>query len=247
MIKFFRHIRQNLLVKGKTGKYLKYALGEIILVVLGILIALQIDNWNENNKLETRTQDYYHQLLEDLKKDQDFALMIIKMFEERRQAYDNYKKEFYSASLKPRDVYDHLFKLNTHSEQLIFNSNTMEALKNSGDIVLIAPEIRNNLIDLKNFQNLISSNSLANDLQKNNIGREVFGLIGTPDLEDRVAKQEELKSLLAIEENLREIILGMENMHAWKNFSENRSIMLLKEMLEDIEIIERQINEKIQS
>lgn len=47
MIKFFRNIRQNLLAEGKIGKYLKYASGEIILVVIGILIALQINNWNE--------------------------------------------------------------------------------------------------------------------------------------------------------------------------------------------------------
>ena len=48
MIKFFRHIRQNLLIENKTSKYFKYAIGEIILVVIGILIALQINNWNEN-------------------------------------------------------------------------------------------------------------------------------------------------------------------------------------------------------
>ena len=50
MIKFFRKIRQKLLSEGKTGKYLKYAIGEIILVVIGILIALQINNWNEERK-----------------------------------------------------------------------------------------------------------------------------------------------------------------------------------------------------
>ena len=47
MIKFFRHIRQNLLMENKTSKYFKYAIGEIILVVIGILIALQINNWNQ--------------------------------------------------------------------------------------------------------------------------------------------------------------------------------------------------------
>ncbi len=52
MIKFFRKIRYNLMSKNKTGKYLKYAIGEIILVVIGILIALQINNWNEGKKLE---------------------------------------------------------------------------------------------------------------------------------------------------------------------------------------------------
>ncbi len=50
MIKFFRKIRYNLMSENKTGKYFKYAIGEIILVVIGILIALQINNWNENRK-----------------------------------------------------------------------------------------------------------------------------------------------------------------------------------------------------
>ena len=50
MIKFFRKIRFDLMEKNKTGKYLKYAIGEIILVVIGILIALSINNWNDNRK-----------------------------------------------------------------------------------------------------------------------------------------------------------------------------------------------------
>lgn len=50
MIKFFRHIRKSLLIENNTGKYLKYAIGEIILVVIGILIALSINNWNEIRK-----------------------------------------------------------------------------------------------------------------------------------------------------------------------------------------------------
>jgi hypothetical protein len=48
MIKLFRNIRKNLLNEGKTTKYLKYAIGEIVLVVIGILIALSINNWNSN-------------------------------------------------------------------------------------------------------------------------------------------------------------------------------------------------------
>ena len=49
MIKFFRKIRQNLLMENKTGKYVKYAIGEIALVVIGILIALSINNWNQES------------------------------------------------------------------------------------------------------------------------------------------------------------------------------------------------------
>ncbi len=48
MIKIFRNIRQKLLQEGKSANYLKYAIGEIVLVVIGILLALQVNNWNEN-------------------------------------------------------------------------------------------------------------------------------------------------------------------------------------------------------
>jgi hypothetical protein len=65
MIKFFRHIRKNLLMENKTGKYFKYAIGEIILVVIGILIALQINNWNENSKQNHIEQDYLMALKEE--------------------------------------------------------------------------------------------------------------------------------------------------------------------------------------
>ncbi len=51
MIKFFRKKRQNLLSEGKTGKYFKYAIGEILLVMIGILLALQVNNWNEARKV----------------------------------------------------------------------------------------------------------------------------------------------------------------------------------------------------
>ena len=47
MIKFFRYIRQKLIAENKFSKYLLYAIGEVILVVIGILIALQINNWNQ--------------------------------------------------------------------------------------------------------------------------------------------------------------------------------------------------------
>ncbi len=63
MIKFFRKIRYDLMEKNKTGKYLKYAIGEIVLVVIGILIALSINNWNENQKkrkIETSVLQQIH-------------------------------------------------------------------------------------------------------------------------------------------------------------------------------------------
>jgi sensor domain CHASE-containing protein len=73
MIKFFRNIRKNFLIENKTSKYFKYAIGEIVLVVIGILIALQINTWNENskqNKLELEA-------LKNLKEDFNYNLLTL--------------------------------------------------------------------------------------------------------------------------------------------------------------------------
>ena len=67
MIKFFRKIRLELMNQNKMGKYFKYAIGEIILVVIGILIALQINNWNEDKNLQNKEQALLIKLKEDLK------------------------------------------------------------------------------------------------------------------------------------------------------------------------------------
>jgi hypothetical protein len=66
MIQFFKKIRQNLLSTGKTGQYLKYAFGEITLVVIGILIALQFNNWNEQRKNVNMEARYVKSLQEQL-------------------------------------------------------------------------------------------------------------------------------------------------------------------------------------
>ncbi|MDO1501189.1 DUF6090 family protein [Winogradskyella maritima] len=72
MIKFFRKIRYNLMEQNKTGKYFKYAIGEIILVVIGILIALQINNWNENRKSLINERVVLTKFLQDLESDSTF-------------------------------------------------------------------------------------------------------------------------------------------------------------------------------
>jgi hypothetical protein len=69
MIKFFRSIRQDLLEKSNTGKYIKYALGEIVLVVIGILIALSINSWNEGRKETKIAREILLGIKNDLKRD----------------------------------------------------------------------------------------------------------------------------------------------------------------------------------
>ena len=66
MIKFFRHIRQKMLSENKISKYLLYAIGEIILVVIGILIALAINNSNEDDKTRVKELNYLTGIKSDL-------------------------------------------------------------------------------------------------------------------------------------------------------------------------------------
>ena len=69
MIKFFRNIRRRLLRENRVTRYLLYAIGEIILVVIGILIALQINNWNETQKKHEASKQFILEIREDLVKD----------------------------------------------------------------------------------------------------------------------------------------------------------------------------------
>ena len=66
MIKFFRRIRYDLMETGKTGKYLKYAIGEVILVVIGILIAVQINDWNEHRKMVQNSETQLQKMILEL-------------------------------------------------------------------------------------------------------------------------------------------------------------------------------------
>jgi hypothetical protein len=85
MIKLFRNIRQNLLAEGKTTNYLKYAVGEIILVVIGILIALSINNWNEKRKLQTTLNNTLKEIGYDLEIDTTYATHIINFYESNQK------------------------------------------------------------------------------------------------------------------------------------------------------------------
>ena len=89
MIKFFRNIRQTLIMENKTGKYLKYAIGEIILVIIGILIALSINNWNEHRKLKIEEQNSLIDLRSEIVSNIE---ALTKTIEGHQKSYDGAKK-----------------------------------------------------------------------------------------------------------------------------------------------------------
>ena len=94
MIKFFRKIRQSLLTENKISKYLLYAIGEILLVIIGILIAVAINDWKEDKKLYNEEQS----ILKDLKQEMDLNLktleIVIEQHEESLKAAQEMRKLF---------------------------------------------------------------------------------------------------------------------------------------------------------
>lgn len=83
MIKFFRKIRKQLISEGKIRNYALYAIGEIALVVIGILIALQIGAWNDERRDRKLEEVYYCKLLEDVNQDHVLLKKLIEEDQER--------------------------------------------------------------------------------------------------------------------------------------------------------------------
>ncbi len=86
MLRFFRQIRQKLLENGNIRKYFWYALGEILLVMIGILLALQVNNWNEAKKTESIEIKILQELLVALEND---SSNVVNLFEPRMLTKEN--------------------------------------------------------------------------------------------------------------------------------------------------------------
>ncbi len=150
MIKFFRKIRYDLMEKNKTGKYLKYAIGEIILVVVGILIALQINNLNETKKEQAITNKYLSGFVSDLEKDRAQLDNLINI---RKKQIASAKALHHMIETNDYDLdsfYGHFYYLFPF-HRFIPNSNTLEEVLNSSHLRFITnEEIKNRLLDLRN-------------------------------------------------------------------------------------------------
>ena len=113
MIKFFRKIRQQLLIQNKFSKYLLYAIGEKVLVVIGILIALSINNWNQEIKTKKQEIKILAELKNDLKTNlneiietyntsksrQLSTVLILDYFENNRTIDDSLKQAFENINM----------------------------------------------------------------------------------------------------------------------------------------------------
>lgn len=134
MIKFFRHIRQRLISEGKTTKYIKYAIGEIILVVIGILIALYINNLNTEKQNSKTLQGYLNNISQNIASDQ-LNLKQMSAFRDSSVIGSKYFMKMIEEESKEQyaTYFFKYFKFNPWlDESFQSNQSGFEALKNSG-------------------------------------------------------------------------------------------------------------------
>lgn len=151
MIKFFRHFRKSLLMENKTGRYFKYAFGEIILVVIGILIALQINTWNENRKLEveelnllTEVKTNLETTLENFIRDSLYNFNTIQLY--------NRINFYVEADLPYHTELDSAFAAFTLWTSPFATSSAYKTLENKGLGIIKNKNLKNKIVDLYDVQ-----------------------------------------------------------------------------------------------
>jgi hypothetical protein len=131
MIKFFRHIRQRLLTENKFSKYLLYAIGEIALVMIGILLALQVNDWNENRF----RRDLEKSTLKEIKESLDFD---ITMLQDQVETQTHYWKQIerliqeLKSNKEPSESIENLLIYPVRENIVNLNSSAFELLENRG-------------------------------------------------------------------------------------------------------------------
>jgi len=151
MIKFFRNIRQSMLIEGKTSKYLKYAIGEIILVVIGILIALSINTHTENKK----DREFELKMLKEIKtaliSDKAHFEAMAKRMEVLKNRVDFFLNHIAEQKNMNDSLHDKIFGLNM-GISMQFNNGAYSAIKATGIDKISKDSLRNSLIYFYDFE-----------------------------------------------------------------------------------------------
>tara|TARA_R110001632_G_scaffold92909_1_gene198228 strand:- start:44 stop:1180 length:1137 start_codon:yes stop_codon:yes gene_type:complete len=132
---------------GKTGKYFKYAIGEVVLVVLGILIALQINNWNEQRKLKEIELNAISEVRNDLVNNMDDISQNLQLMTEWLESAWKIKRLINTSEVFPDSLGVDLLMM-TRDEYLFASSKTYTALQSAGFKIIKNDEIRRRLDDL---------------------------------------------------------------------------------------------------
>lgn len=149
MLTFLRKIRKSLIESGSTRKYLLYAVGEILLVMIGILLALQVNNWNEQKKANQKEAVYLDRLHTDLKKDDAYINRRMQDSQQEIASYYDLIHQSRNIQNTIQEFRELMAKGYYSSEQLSLNNSTYTELINTGNIELITNDsLKIGILDL---------------------------------------------------------------------------------------------------
>ena len=131
MIKFFRKIRQKMLTENKFSKYLIYAIGEIILVVIGILIALSINNWNNNNIIVKEEENLLKDMIIDLNQNIVVTNKVLKIHNNLLNKNISLRKALLKKTID-KDSLSNLIRILNGSATPTFSASTYKTLSQTG-------------------------------------------------------------------------------------------------------------------
>lgn len=161
MIKFYRQIRQSLIMENKTAKYLKYAIGEIVLVVIGILIALQINNWNEQRKNEITKQIYLKSLIAELRNNYKVYLNVQQGYDRRIASFDHLFNTINTANASKDSIKKAFDEAVTFIGITLINKTAFDELINSQNFQVFEKDLRDKI--------MIYYNELHNTIERINM------------------------------------------------------------------------------
>jgi hypothetical protein len=202
MIKFFRKIRYDLMEKNKTGKYLKYAIGEIVLVVIGILIALSINTWNQNRLNKILEQELLSNLLNDVEADiqnlkyQD-SVLALAVFSKLRLKY------FIEGGEIPEDSIFYYLSLTGPTNLFNPTKITYDEMKNSGAFkVITSKEMRREIAILyRQYERVedaeetyVNLQSISRNIRIEDFSTGSLSRIGTGYIRDRDQVLDQIKT-----------------------------------------------------
>ncbi len=245
MIQFFRKIRQKLISENRFSKYLIYAIGEITLVVIGILIALQINNWNENKKIDATVENYLSQLLADLAADKNYYQQYISFLESNLLGYDNYKKIYSEPDLDITKAITQIYQLEFNHNPIEFRTSTIKTLISTGEIKLVPATLRDKLILYNTRQSHVKLSTNVYNESSQAILQNGMSKGANSDLLMRLQNQPEFGRYLDIESNFPKIVIELEAYIAWKEFGEKQTIESFKSLIKEADTIITSINEEL--
>jgi len=165
MIRIFRHIRKKLIEQDNVRKYLLYAIGEILLVVIGILIALQVNNWNEGRKQALQNRQYLTTLSAEIENNIETLTAYKKKLKEQADS-TYYYLELVNGDIKPSGTtIDQLTGEVGPIFSIAITKSVISKLSGSGILESIQDEELKRLLPsiTKSYENFEKSYAIAND------------------------------------------------------------------------------------